>query len=98
VGRDLIPKIGEWRDGKLYAFRSVNSMSKDDSPPKPDDGRMIVYEVQHGKDGEVEVLGTAFADGFQAVMAAFWEAGYQHGRRDGRKEKLQEIQAALASS
>jgi hypothetical protein len=94
MGRNSIPKLGEWRDGKLYRFRSVADRG-DDSYPKPDDGRMIVYEVQRGKDGPVDVLGTAFADGFQSAMAAMWESGYERGLRAGKEQKLREVQSAL---
>lgn len=96
MGRNSIPKLGEWRDGKQYRFRAIDSFRPDDdSYPKPEDGRMIVYEVQIGKDGPTDVLATAFADGFEEVMAAMWSAGFRKGQQSGRDEKLREVQDAL---
>jgi hypothetical protein len=97
VGRNSIPKLGEWRGGKLYEF-----VSKDDTrhngPPKPDDGRMIVYRMKSpGIDGMAceTVLATAFADGFQECMASMFTSGYGKGEKAGYERAKAEMRAAL---
>lgn len=98
MGRNAIPKLGEWRDGRLYSFRAVGTVKKrNEAPPSPEDGRLVVYEVQVGKKGPPEVLGTAYADGFQEVMAAMWADGYARGKRDGMKEKAAEVRRAIGA-
>jgi len=96
MGRNAIPKLDEWRDGRRYSFRTV----KGDDIPKPDDGEFIVYEVEIASGrasapNRIETLATAHADGFQEVMAAMFEAGLLRGRREGRAEKLNEVRQAL---
>lgn len=102
MGRNAIPKLGEWRDGRLYSFMALDSYSrKDAGPPQPDDGRMIVYERQNAPymhvphSGETETLATCFADGFQECLAAMWESGYSKGEKAGYEKAKREIRSAL---
>lgn len=99
MGRNSIPKLNEWRDGKLYRFRATAVFGgKSDGPPVPEDGRQIVYEIQCGKNGPISVLGVAYADGFEEVMAAMWADGYAHGKRDGLNEKAAEMRRVIGVS
>lgn len=99
MGRNAIPKLNEWCDGKLYRFRAnADFGEKIDGPPTPEDGRQIVYEVQCGKNGPTSVLGVAYADGFEEVMAAMWADGYARGKRDGSNERAAEIRRVIGAS
>lgn len=93
MGRNSIPKIGQWRDGSLYRFRAIG---KDESVSS-DCGAMIVYErvFRDGDEEQAEVLATAFADGFQEVMAAMFEAGFRKGRAEGKHDALARVRDVL---
>lgn len=88
MGRNFVPKLGEWRDGVLYQFVVTGS----DKIPRPDDGEQIVYQriTDHR-----EVLGVCFADGFEQCMASMWAAGYDMGKREGYEQALEDIRRAL---
>lgn len=103
MGRNAIPKLGEWRDGQLYEFTvRAHWPDKADPPyPRPDDGRMICYErtnapylVQAGAPVS-EILATCYADGFQECMASMYHDGFTKGKAEGRKEALAEVRRAL---
>jgi hypothetical protein len=90
MGRNSIPKLGEWREGKLY---SVHAIEKPESPAQPDDGRMVVYEWITAESREV--LSAFHADGFAECVAAAWRDGYNKGVLAGAHRAKQEIRAAL---
>ena len=91
MGRNLIPKLGEWRHGEFYDFGHT-----DGSPVlKSDDGAMVVYTMKRKAHGEEQVLATAWADGLQSLMAAMYEAGYRKGKVIGASEARKEILNAL---
>lgn len=95
MGRNAIPKLGEWRDGKCYSFRAHRAYPHGEQPeyPRPDDGRMIVYEVED-RDGTT-ILGCCYADGFQECMASMWQDGYYKGERAGREAALRDVRRAM---
>jgi hypothetical protein len=89
MGRNSIPKLGEWREGHLYRFRT----SDGDPVFSAEGGKFIVYEVI--KSEGVHVLATAFADGLQEVMASMWESGFDKGKQDGKRQALADVRRAL---
>ena len=91
MGRNLIPKLGEWRDGELYNFKYIDGSYVDDSS----NGKMVVFTCQKGRDAEEQTLATAWADGLQELMAAMYESGFQKGKLAGASEARQEILKAL---
>lgn len=95
MGRNATPKLGVWRDGKCYRFTTTGRAYRGTEAgyPTPDDGRMIVYEVEDGNG--VEVLGACWADGFEECMASMWQSGYHKGERAGYEKAKQEIRDAL---
>lgn len=101
MGRNAIPKLGEWRDGHLYDFHSVDPFRprKNWEPPTPDNGKMIVYECtqksQNSNEDEVTVLGVAYADGFLECMASMWHSGFRKGEQAGYEKAKRELRASL---
>lgn len=107
MGRNISPKLGEWRNGYRYYFRVIPHNTStlpehQDNVPRPDDGRMIVYEREvatYGRDvageGRTETLAAFYADGFQECLAAIYEAGYNRGKRHGKLEAQKQFRAAL---
>src|SRR6185312_7128152 len=101
MGRNMIPKIGEWRDGSLYRFRV--STKTPNAPVSADGGDMIVYErlfyKSIGNNGErieaCEVLASWYADGLQTSLAAIYEAGLSKGKRMGREDALGDVRRVL---
>lgn len=94
MGRNLTPKLGEWRDDECYSFIV---QAKPHASPDPNSGDLIVYQREFRVDGKLkrDVLCCAWADGIQSVMATMYAEGYRKGVRDGKVQKLVEIQAAL---
>lgn len=95
MGRNAHPKLDEWRDGELYEF-SANAAG-DTTPPRPDDGRQIVYRVTNVVRGiPVErTLACCYADGFQSVMASMYADGFAQGKREGMLEAQRQMRRAL---
>ena len=90
MGRNAIPKLGEWRDGALCRIHASG-----EGEARPDDGKHVLY-TRETKAG-TEILACAWADGLCELLAAFFQSGYQRGKRDGRAEKAREIRKALES-
>jgi len=98
MGRNAIPKLEEWRDGKLYRFRAVSSFgSNNGKTPTADDGRLIVFEcvTRHKGNETTETLATAYADGLLEVMAAMWQSGFMKGVKEGERRKAEEVRKVL---
>jgi len=98
MGRNTIPKLFEWRDGKCYQFKTLK---EDEFSIQSDDGSFIVYEcLSMGPDGKEirEVLGTAYADGLCELMATMFACGYFRGRSEGYENAQKDIRKALGVS
>lgn len=103
MGRNTHPKLNEWRDGEYHRFRPVGSSHVKDAPPyvTPDDGRLIVYEAELGNgvalpNGHSSMsFATAYADGFESVMASMFWAGHRKGIEEGKRQALAEVRKVL---
>jgi hypothetical protein len=93
MGRNWVPKFGEWRDGELHEIVAGDGSLY----PKPDDGRQVVYRVTTMTSGgrTTETLAVAWADGLLDLLACFWKSGFDKGRKAGREEALREVRASL---
>ncbi|TSD87530.1 hypothetical protein FFK22_016940 [Mycobacterium sp. KBS0706] len=97
MGRNSMPTLGEWRDGKMYRFAMPG-----DQPWYGDMNReLISFEVHtttfgsRGSSVESSILATAWADGVTEMLAAFYSAGYSKGLRDGEAQARRNIRLAL---
>lgn len=97
MGRNSMPTLGEWRDGKMYRFAMPG-----DRPWYGDMNReLISFEVHTttfgggGSSVETSILATAWADGVTDMLAAFHSAGYSKGLRDGEAQAQRKIRLAL---
>lgn len=89
MGRNSIPKLYEWRDGKLYRFRTPSRETL-----KSNSGELISYECETILGG-TEILATAWADGLSELLSAMFHAGYAKGQQKGRSEAQANIRIAL---
>lgn len=80
MGRNSVPKIGEWRDGELHKIVRGD--------------QLISYEVTRA-DGTTETLACAFNDSIDEVLISFWMSGHVRGKRAGRNQKTREIKKLL---
>lgn len=99
MGRNNIPKLGEWRNGSKYHFTTVKAFSdKKKLPVASENGAMICYLREfYDNDGKVqtELIACAYADGLQELLAAFYRQGFDKGRIAGHAEAKREIRQAL---
>lgn len=80
MGRNAIPKIGEWRDGFLYEVE------------QPPGGLCVLKRTTKDKE---EYLAAFWPDGFEESVFSAWFAGFSKGQEAGRAEMQREIQKAL---
>lgn len=101
MGRNAIPKLGEWRDGKLYRFTQLKKDASDPDedlvPTNPSSGRMVSYECVTAPLGyeEIEILACCWQDGYHEVMASMFSSGFNKGYNQGYEEALRSVRASL---
>lgn len=98
MGRNAIPKLGEWRDGALYRFRYVGVEGVDAVVNNASNGKMIVYERVTKNPAGIEIVETlacCYADGLQEVMATMFQSGWNKGVSHGKEEQAHLIRTAL---
>lgn len=101
MGRNSIPKLGEWRDGKLYRFTQLKKSASDPDeclvPTDPNSGRMVSYECVSAPLGyeQTEILACCWQDGYHEVMASMYHSGHSNGYKLGFEEALRSVRASL---
>lgn len=86
MGRNAIPKVGEWRDGALYSV---------DRPEKGKNGYCTLKRTT--KDGE-EYLANFWPDGEDESLFCAWFAGFEKGKKAGYEAAQRDMRKALGVS
>lgn len=108
MGRNSIPKLGEWSGGHLYDFTVEpikHGPDKGKTPPlDPYDGRLISftrtnapYIVKNQGVPVEEVLATCWADGFRECMASMYMSGYFKGLKAGEEAAKRAMREAMGA-
>jgi len=84
MGRNGIPKIGEWRDGVLFELVGTGP------------GQQTIFRKKT-KD-KTQILAVFWNDGFTESVVASYFDGYAKGKIDGYLEAKKEIRRALGIS
>ncbi len=97
MGRNSMPTLGEWRDGKMYRF----AMPGDHAWYGGMSRELISFEVHTTTLGwgsssvESSILATAWADGATKMLATFYSAGYSKGLHDREAQARRKIRLTL---
>lgn len=86
MGRNAIPKIGEWSDGQLYSV---------EKPEKGKNGLCILKRTT--REGETS-LACFWPDGEDESLFCAWFAGYEKGKKAGYEAAQREMRKALGIS
>ncbi len=80
MGRNAIPKIGEWRDGQLYSVE------------RPERGLCVLKRTTQKSE---EYLATFWPDGEDESLFCAWFAGYNKGHKAGYEAAQRDMRKAL---
>lgn len=87
MGRNATPKIGEWRDGKLYEVKERNGMTV---------ATCTTATYVRGERIELEeVLACFYNDSFAEAIFSTYQSGYDHGVKAGVSKAQLEIKKAM---